>query len=69
MIRKTTDGLVEQIYIQGNQLIDDDGVFCYQIPMNLDYVTTDEKGNIVPTDNPKKGIPTRTKVRFRLVLS
>src|SRR5574344_1134702 len=69
MIRKTTDGLVEQIYIQGNQLIDDDGVFCYQIPMNLDYVTTDEKGNIVPTDNPKKGIPTRTKVRFRFSIN
>ena len=69
MIRKTTDGLVEQVYIQGNQLIDDDGVFCYQVPMNLDYVTTDEKGNIVPTDNPKKGIPTRTKARFRFSIS
>ena len=69
MIRKTTDGLVEQVYVQGNQLIDDDGVFCYQVPMNLDYVTTDEKGNIVPTDNPKKGIPTRTKVRFRFSIS
>lgn len=65
MIRKTTDGLVEEFPIKGNALIDADGVWCYQIPMNLDYVGTDEYGNIVPTDNPSKGIPTRTQVRFR----
>jgi len=66
MIRKTTDGLVEEFQIQGNQLIDENGVWCYQIPMNLDYIGTDEYGNIVPTDNPSKGIPTRTQVRFRI---
>ena len=66
MIRKTTDGLVEEYQIQGNQLIDEDGVWCYQIPMNLDFVGTDEYGNIVPTDNPNRGIPTRTQVRFRI---
>lgn len=65
MIRKTTDGLIEEFSIQGNQLIDSNGVWCYQIPMNLDYVATDELGNIVPTDDPNKGIPTRTQVRFR----
>ena len=66
MIRKTPDNLVEEFQIQGNRLIDGDGVWCYQIPMNLDYVGTDEFGNIVPTDNPNKGIPTRTSVRFRV---
>lgn len=66
MIRKTTDGLTEEVQIQGNRLIDSDGVFCYQIPMNLDYIGTDEYGNIVPTNNPSKGIPTRTRVRFRI---
>lgn len=66
MIRKTKDGLVEEFQIQGNRLIDGDGVWCYQIPMNLDYIGTDEFGNIVPTDDPKKGIPTRTSVRFRI---
>lgn len=66
MIRKTPYNLVEEFQIQGNRLIDGDGVWCYQIPMNLDYVGTDEFGNIVPTDNPKKGIPTRTSVRFRV---
>ena len=66
MIRKTQDGLIEEFQIQGNRLIDGDGVWCYQIPMNLDYVGTDEFGNIVPTDDPNKGIPTRTSVRFRI---
>ncbi len=66
MIRKTQDGLVEEYQIQGNQLIDSDGVWCYQIPMNLDFIGTDEYGNIIPTDNPNKGIPTRTQVRFRI---
>ena len=66
MIRKTQDGLVEEFQIQGNQLIDSNGVWCYQIPMNLDFIGTDEYGNIVPTDNPTKGIPTRTQVRFRI---
>ena len=66
MIRKTTDGLTEEYPINGNQLIDGDGVWCYQIPMNLDYVGMDEYGNIVPTNNVNKGIATRTRVRFRI---
>ena len=66
MIRKKHDGSVEEFPIMGNELIDENGVWCYQIPMNLDYIITDEYGNLVPTDNPEKGLPTRTRVRFRL---
>ena len=66
MIRKTPFGNVEEKSIQGNQLINSDGVWCYQIPMNLDYVGMDEYGNIVPTNDPSKGIPTRSRVRFRI---
>ena len=69
MIRKTPYGNVEEFSIQGNQLIDSDGVWCYQIPMNLDYVGMDEYGNIVPTNDPTKGIPTRARVRFRISLN
>lgn len=69
MIRKTNSGRIEECQIKGTQLIDENGVWCYQIPMNLDYVTTDEYGNLVPTDNPEKGIPTRTSVRFRITIS
>lgn len=68
MIRKTIDGKVEEFPIKGNRLINGDGIWCYQIPMNLDYVMTDEFGNIVPTDDPSKGIPTRTRARFRISL-
>lgn len=68
MIRETIDGKIENFSISGNRLINNDGVWCYQIPMNLDYVITDELGNIVPTNDPTKGIPTRTKARFRVTL-
>ena len=69
MIRKTITGTVEEYSIQGNQLIDDHGVWCYQIPMNLDYMMTDEYGNLVPSDNPEKGIATRASVRFRVSMN
>ena len=69
MIRKTPDGDVESFNIGGTHLIDGDGTWCYQIPMNLDYVRTDENGNIVPSDNPNAGLPTRTRVRFRFSLN
>ena len=69
MIRKTVNDAVEEFNIKGNKLIDGNGVWCYQIPMNLDYICTDEYGNIVPTDNPTKGIPTRARVRFRITLN
>lgn len=69
MIRKTMSGDIESFSIQGNELIDGNGTWCYQIPMNLDYVATDEYGNLVPTDNFDKGLPTRTSVRFRVSLA
>lgn len=68
MIRKTSSGDIEQIAINGNEVINESGTWCYQIPMNLDYVMTDEYGNTVLSDNPNKGIPTRTRVRFRVSL-
>ena len=68
IIRKNIDNTISELQIKGTQLIDGNGVWCFQIPMNLDYVMTDEYGNTVPTDNPEKGIPTRCEVRFRLSL-
>lgn len=66
IIRKTVNHTVEELQIKGKELINGNGVWCFQIPMNLDYITTDEYGNTVPTDNPDKGIPTRCEVRFRM---
>lgn len=68
IIRKNIDNTVSELQIKGTQLVNGNGVWCFQIPMNLDYMMTDEYGNIVPTDNPEKGIPTRCEVRFRLSL-
>lgn len=68
MIRKTPTNEVEEFQIKGNELIDGNGTWCYQIPMNLDYVTTNEYGETVATDNPNIGIPTRARVRFRVSL-
>ena len=69
MIRKTPSGQVEQFSVNGDNNINGDGVWCYQIPMNLDYVMHDEFGKMVMTDNPNIGIPTRARVRFRLSMA
>lgn len=66
MIRKTPDGTIEEFNINGSFLIDDDGTWVYQIPMNLDYLVTDEFGNLIPSNDTTIGIPTRTSVRFRI---
>ena len=66
MIRETMDGGVEPFDIDGGQLIDVDGAWAYQIPMNLDYVVTDEYGVLIPSDDPNKGLPTRASVRFKI---
>jgi hypothetical protein len=66
IIRKNIDNTIEELQIKGTELIDGNGIWCFQIPMNLDYVVTDEYGNMVPTDNTDKGIPTRCEVRFRI---
>lgn len=69
MIRRTPQNNVESLVIQGTRLIDGSGVWCYQIPMNLDYIGTDEYGNRVATNDVNKGVPTRTRVRFRISLN
>ena len=68
MLRKTLYGGNERYDVEGGRVITDKGTWAYQIPMNLDYVVTDEFGNLSPTDDPTKGIPTRTNVRFKVNL-
>jgi len=50
----------------GGQVIDDNGAWLVDVPMNLDYVTTNEFGERVISDDPKVGIPTRGKYRFKV---
>ena len=50
----------------GGQVIDDNGAWLVDVPMNLDYVTTNEFGERVISNDPKVGIPTRGKYRFKI---
>jgi len=68
MIRETIEGTVENFDVEGTRLIDENGSWAYQIPMNLDYMVTSETGVLQPSDDPNKGLPTRASVRFRIGL-
>tara|TARA_Y100000389_G_C17462164_1_gene522618 strand:- start:1366 stop:4188 length:2823 start_codon:yes stop_codon:yes gene_type:complete len=50
----------------GGKLIDGNGTWVTQLPMNLDYVVTNEYGQKVISDDPKIGIATKAKYRFRI---
>lgn len=51
---------------EGGKVIDDNGTWLVNVPMNLDYVTTNEFGEQVVSQDPKVGIPTKGKYRFRI---
>ena len=68
MMREAYDGTLEEFDLGATKQIDGNGTWCIQVPMNLDYITTNEKGDIVRTKDPSKGIPTRAKVRFKITL-
>ena len=69
MIRYTQDGRIEEVKDNVVGVIDGNGVWCYQIQMNLDRIGTDEYGNIMAINDPNRGIPTRARVRFRISLT
>jgi hypothetical protein len=66
MIRKTINNKIEEFNVDGSELIDENGAWAYQIPMNLDYMVTDESGDLILSQDPNKGIPTRARVRFNI---
>ena len=49
-----------------NEDIDDDGTFVLPIPMNMDYLYTNEFGENEYTNNPNKGIATSSCYRLRI---
>jgi hypothetical protein len=51
---------------EGGKVIDDEGTWLTEVPMNLDYVTTNEFGEQVLSNDPAVGIPTKAKYRFRI---
>jgi hypothetical protein len=50
----------------GGQVIDEDGTWLLDIPMNMDYITTNEFGERVISNDPKIGVPTTAKYRFKV---
>jgi hypothetical protein len=57
---------LENFDIDGGELIDDDGVFAFTLPMNIGHVITDEFGNLVPSNNPSIGVATKGMYRFKM---
>jgi len=66
MLRKNLFGLNERFDVDGGRVINENGSWAYQIPMNLDYVVTNEFGDLVKTEDTTRGIATRASVRFKI---
>ena len=50
---------------QGGKVIDGDGSYLVNLPMNLDYVYTNEFGETTISTDPTIGVPTKAKYRFK----
>ena len=50
----------------GGKVIDENGTWLIDVPMNLDYYITNEFGEQVLSNDPEKGIPTKGKYRFKV---
>ena len=50
----------------GGKVIDENGTWMIDVPMNLDYYTTNEFGEQVLSNDPEIGIPTKGKYRFKV---
>ena len=64
-----TDGnpILEQYRLEQNgNVIDGNGAWLVELPMNLDYFVTNEFGERVLSYDPTIGIPTKSKYRFKI---
>ena len=50
----------------GGKVIDENGTWLIDVPMNLDYYVTNEFGEQVLSNDPEVGIPTKAKYRFKV---
>ena len=66
MVRLASEFSNEIEYVPINGEIDEDGTWNILVPMNLEKMVTDEFGNLVLSNNPNVGIPTKSNVRFRV---
>ena len=59
--------ILEEYQLEGGgQIIDENGTWFTEVPMNMDYITTDEFGNQIISFDPKVGIPTKGRYRFKV---
>ena len=58
--------ILEEFKLPEGGIINEDGTWLTELPMNLDFVTTNEFGDQVFSNDPKNGIPTKAKYRFRI---
>ena len=58
--------LEEYKFEEGGNIIDENGVWLTELPMNLDYIVTNEFGEQVLSNDPTVGVPTSGKYRFRI---
>lgn len=49
--------------------IEEDGSFYIPLPMNMEYISTNEFGENVYSNDPTKGLPTASCYRFRITLT
>lgn len=55
-------------YLTIPEVMDENGALMALLPMNMDYMYTDEYGEVVYTNDKSKGIPTTSTARFRVGL-
>ena len=61
------DPVLEQFNLEnGGRVINEDGSWLVEVPMNLNFVTTNEFGEQVLSNDPTVGIPTEGKYRFKI---
>jgi hypothetical protein len=59
--------ILEEYKILGSgNVIDENGTWMIDLPMNLDYIITNEEGEKIISNNPNIGIPTKAKYRFKI---
>jgi hypothetical protein len=65
-VYKEDDGCTPKLEKFNLHSIDGSGSFVARVPMNLDYIYTDEYGNEQISDTVSIGVPSRGKYRFRI---
>lgn len=63
----TNRPIIEEFKFEDNgYVIDENGAWLVELPMNLSYVTTNEFGEEIISNDPSVGIPTEGKYRFKI---